>query len=94
MADPIIKYIGNGNDYHPYIPARDLSASDYDALDTDQRATVRASAVFDYSSFRDAVKVAQARADAKAAKADAKPVDAPAVDATASAPVQKPAPTA
>lgn len=56
MSDPNIKYTGKPGEYHPGIAARDLTTADYDALDNEHRATVRASAIYAYSSYRDAVK--------------------------------------
>ena len=53
MADPIIKFSGDPVlNFHHGIPARDLSQADYDALDNDQRAIVRASAVYDYAAYK------------------------------------------
>jgi hypothetical protein len=73
MADPTIKYIGTEGAHHSGIPARDLSQADYDALDTDQRAIVRASTAYDYASY------AQAR---KADQPKDVPASAPAKDAS------------
>jgi len=78
MADPVIKYTGDGSEYHSGIPARDLSAAEYDALDKEQRATVRSSPIYNYSDYRDAAAKAKDAADAKTAKSDS----APAKDAT------------
>lgn len=80
MPDPVIKYTGNGNDHHVGIPMRDLSGAEYDALDAEQRAIVRASPVFDYGAYRDATKKQRDRADAKAAKEAAAVADAAAAD--------------
>jgi hypothetical protein len=72
MADPVIAFTGDpqGN-FHQGIPARDLSGAEYDALDNEQRATVRASRVYDYGAYRDAVALAGDRT-AKAKEAPAK----------------------
>lgn len=76
MADPVIRYTGNGNDYHAGIPMRDLSGPEYDALDADRRAIVRASPVYAYGEYRDAVKAAQAKDAAKPAADSAPAKDA------------------
>jgi hypothetical protein len=55
MADPVIKFLGDGSEYLLDIPARSLSTSDYDALDNDQRAAVRKSPLYDYATYRDAL---------------------------------------
>jgi hypothetical protein len=88
MADPIIKYLGDASlgEHYYGIRARDLSASEYDALSTDQRALVRSGNLYAYSDYRDAVAKAKDREDAKAAKDAAK-----ASDATDTAPADKPA---
>lgn len=52
MAEPKIKYTGAG-EFFTGIPARDLSTEDYDALDNEQRATVRGSALYDYDGYKD-----------------------------------------
>jgi len=72
MADPVIKYTGKDGEYHSGIPMRDLSGPEFDALDAEQRAVVRASPVYDYASYRDATKAAQAKDAAKPA-ADSTP---------------------
>jgi hypothetical protein len=58
-----IKYLGDGTEYHFAIPARDLTTEEYDALDTEQRALVRKSALYDYAAYHDAVTPAPAKAD-------------------------------
>lgn len=40
-------------EFHPGIPSRDLSDEDYDALDTEQRALVRKSPLYDYRPERE-----------------------------------------
>jgi hypothetical protein len=35
-------------EFHPGIPSRDLTEEDYEALDTEQRALVRKSPLYDY----------------------------------------------
>jgi len=88
MADLIIKYLGNADlgEHYYGIPARDLSASEYNAMSVEQRALVRSDVLYDYSDFRDALKKQSARADAKEAKAAAVVADAavavPAEDVT------------
>jgi len=82
MADPVIKYTGKDGEYHSGIPMRDLSGPEFDALDAEQRAVVRASPVYDYATYRDAVKKQRDRADAKAAK-EASVTEAPAADVPA-----------
>ena len=78
MADLIIKYLGNADlgEHYYGIPARDLSASEYNAMSVEQRALVRSDVLYDYSDFRDALKKQSARADAKEAKAAAVIADA------------------
>lgn len=51
-----INYTGKAGEYIAGIPARDLTTEDYNSLDNDQRATVRKSPLYDYSSYRDALK--------------------------------------
>lgn len=52
----VIAYLGDGSSFHAGIPACDLTPDQYAALDTDQRATVRASDLYDYAAFHDAQK--------------------------------------
>lgn len=60
MADPMIKFTPDGQGgHHSGIPARDLSAADYDALTTEQRATVRASKLYGYAAYAEATKAAK-----------------------------------
>ena len=40
-------------EFHPGIPARDLDDDDYQALDTEARALVRKSPLYDYRPERD-----------------------------------------
>lgn len=73
MAEPKIRYTGDGA-FHQDIPARSLSAEEYDALPTDLRALVRASPLYDYAGYAEKVKAA--REPAAPPKADA-PKDTP-----------------
>lgn len=41
------KYTGDGREYLEGVPARDLEEEDYQALDSDQRAAVRGSDLYD-----------------------------------------------
>ncbi|HEY8291070.1 MAG TPA: hypothetical protein VIG44_01215 [Thermomicrobiales bacterium] len=52
---PSIRYTGDGSEFHFSIPARDLTSEEYDALDTDQRALVRKSPLYDYAAYHEAV---------------------------------------
>jgi hypothetical protein len=72
MADSTIKYIGTEGAHYSGIPARDLSQADYDALDTDQRAIVRASTAYDYAGFKAAGDKAKAKDAAPSEAAPAK----------------------
>lgn len=47
-------------EFHPGIPARDLDQDDYDALDSEQRAVVRTSPLYDYRAERAPDKPADA----------------------------------
>lgn len=53
------KWKGNPDEpteFHYGIPARDLEDEDYDALDNEQRQTVRSSKLYDYRPERTADK--------------------------------------
>jgi hypothetical protein len=50
-----IKYKGDGTEFLNAIPARHLTTEDYDALDTDQRAAVRKSPLYDYDGYKAAL---------------------------------------
>jgi len=69
--EPVIKYVGV-DEYVTGIPACDLSANDYAALDTDARALVRNSPLYDYAKYADDLKAAhgeeKAARDAEVAK--------------------------
>jgi hypothetical protein len=46
-----IKFVGDGSEYIDGIPASDLTAQDYMALDEGQRAAVRASPLYEFDAF-------------------------------------------
>jgi len=53
MADPKIKFRGDATGaFLNGIPARDLTAEDYDGLDTATRAAVRDSPLYDYAGYK------------------------------------------
>jgi hypothetical protein len=56
MAEPTIKFKGSENEFVNGVPAKSLTTADYDALDTDQRKLVRESPLYDYVTYRDALK--------------------------------------
>ena len=60
MADPKIRFTGDGTEFHSGIPARTLTQHEYDDLDNDQRATVRDSPLYDYAGYREKVQAAKA----------------------------------
>jgi hypothetical protein len=68
---PKIKYRGDGTEYLFAIPARDLTTEEYDALDTDQRALVRKSPLYDYAAYHDAVTPPEPAKEPQQAKAEA-----------------------
>jgi len=74
MADPTIKYTGDGG-FHQDIPARSLSADDYNALPTDLRAVVRDSPLYDYAGYAEKVKAAKEPAPKAAEKSQDAPKD-------------------
>lgn len=83
MADPKIRYTGDGS-FHQDIPARTLTAEEYEALPTELRAIVRDSPLYDYAGYKgkaQAAKVADKPADSP--KTDAPKQDAPKQDAPA-----------
>lgn len=83
MAEPKIRYISKTEEFHSGIPAHDLSAEDYDALDTDQRAIVRDSVLYDYAGYKDKVQAAKDAPAPAAPKAVEPPAAAPKDDKSA-----------
>lgn len=77
MADPKIRYVSKAGEFVNGIPAHDLSAEEYAALDKDQRAIVRDSPLYDYAGYREKVQ---------AAKESAPPSDPPPAESRADAP--------
>jgi hypothetical protein len=53
MAEPTIRFLGQGTDHHHQLPARDLTGEEYQALDTPLRAIVRDSPLYDYAGYRE-----------------------------------------
>lgn len=70
-----IRYKGDGSEFLNGVPAHNLTTEEYDALDNDQRAAVRASPLYDYASYRDAQKADDAK---PAPKAEPAPKETPA----------------
>jgi hypothetical protein len=63
MPDARYVYVGDGTEFHAFIPARDLTDDDLAALDAEQRATVKASRLYQAPPPS---KVADVKADAPA----------------------------
>jgi hypothetical protein len=75
MAEPKIRYTGEGPEqgHHQGIPARALTAEEYEALPTELRKVVRESAVYDYAGYKakvDAQKEDARRDEERAARKD------------------------
>ena len=64
MSTPTIHYRGDGTEFHYGIPARDLTTEEYDALDTEQRALVRKSPLYDYAAYHEATAPKEAPKEA------------------------------
>lgn len=75
MSQPTIRYHGDGA-FHQDIPARHLTADEYEALPTDLRAIVRESPLYDYAGYREKAQATKDTPSAPPAKAAEKAQDA------------------